>query len=78
MKQAPVASLAVLGHSVEQDLESGNQATDMNALEGVMDILVDISSCLLATERGVEDLTADSATTKTQRHATSWQGSHTA
>ena len=72
-KQAPVASPVALGHSFELDLDSGKQATDRNRLDGgVMDILVDIFSCLEATEQGMEDLSSDWVTTRTQSPSTSW------
>lgn len=45
-KQVPILSLLVLEHSFEQDLESDNQAMDLNGLVGVMSIFVDISSRL--------------------------------
>ena len=45
-KQVPVASMQVVNRSFGQDVQSGSQATDLNGLEEVMDILVDISSHL--------------------------------
>ena len=49
-KQAPVASPVALERSFELDLDSGKQATDRNRLDGVMDIVVDIASCINAIE----------------------------
>ena len=43
-----------------------------------MDILVDISSCPQATERGMEDLGAERAATGAQSLSTSRQGGHAA
>ena len=51
-KQVPIASSPVLDDPFGQDLDSGSQVTDLNGLEGVIDILVDISSNLQAMERG--------------------------
>ena len=76
--QEPVIYPLTLDNSVEQDLENGNQAMDINGLEGVMDILVDISSRLQATERGMEDLSAEMVTTRTQSPTNSQQGGHAA
>ena len=67
----------MLEHSFEQDLSSGIQTMGRDGLDGLMDVLVDISSYLQATERDMEDLRADRATTRTQSTSTSQQGGHT-
>ena len=73
-KQVPATSLPVLDHSIGQDLERGSEAMDLNGLDGVMDILADISSFLQTTETGMEDLRDERVTARTQSPSTSRQG----
>ena len=51
---------------------------DRNGLGGVMDILVNIASCLKAIEQGMEGLRSNRAVTKPQSLSTTQQGGCTA
>ena len=69
----PVPYLQALNQSLSQDVQRSSQAMDLNGLEGVMDILVAISSCLKTTQRGMEELRAERTATQTQSPSTSGQ-----
>ena len=67
-RQPPVTSSQALGLSTELDnAEGGTQVTDRDGLDSVMDILVDISSHLDATEHGSEVLSMEGTTANTRK-----------
>ena len=75
-KQVPVPSPQALDQSLSEDVDSGNQASDLNGLEGMMDMLVDISSQLQATEKGMKEMRAERAAAHTQSLSITWQDVH--
>ena len=59
----PVTTMQALDESITEDLQCGSQAKDSNGIEGMMNMLVDISSRLQATEERMQE-------TRTERAAT--------